>query len=73
VGVKKQKLRWQLRTRATRRQTTAAVAIEQGGDRQNRVGKDRQDGDRQDDESEGNSRATRRQRLGGGGKAGVLT
>jgi hypothetical protein len=45
----------------------------QGGDRQNRVGEDGQDGDRQGDESEGNSRATRRQRLGGGGKAGVLT
>ena len=45
----------------------------QGGDRQNRVGEYSQDGDRQDDESEGNSRATRRQRLGGGGEAGVLT
>jgi hypothetical protein len=45
----------------------------QGGDRQHRVGGDRQDGDRQGDDSEGNSRATRRQRLGGGGKAGVLT
>jgi hypothetical protein len=39
----------------------------QGGDRQTRVGEDGQDGDRQGDESEGNSRATRRQRLGGGG------
>jgi hypothetical protein len=45
----------------------------QGGDRQNRVGGDRQDGDRPDGESEGDSRATRRQRLGGGGEAGVLT
>ena len=45
----------------------------QGSDRHNRVGEDRQDGDIQGDESEGNSRATRRQRLGGGGKAGVLT
>jgi hypothetical protein len=45
----------------------------QGGDRQNRVGEDRQDGDRQGDESERNSRATRRQRLGGGGKPGILT
>jgi hypothetical protein len=73
--VKKQKPRWRLRTRATRRQTTAAAAIDsrQGGDRQHRVGGDRQDGDRQGDESEGNRRATRRQWLGGGGKAGVLT
>jgi hypothetical protein len=45
----------------------------QGGDRQHRVGGDRQDGDRQDGESEGNSIATRTQRLGSGGKAGVLT
>ena len=45
----------------------------QGSDRHNRVGEDRQDGDTQGGESEGNSRATRRQRLGGGGKAGVLT
>jgi hypothetical protein len=39
------------------------------------VGGDRRDGDRhrQDGESGGNSRATRRQRLGGGGEAGVLT
>jgi hypothetical protein len=38
------------------------------------VGGDRQDGDRQDGELEGNDRATRRQRLGGGGgEAGVLT
>jgi hypothetical protein len=43
------------------------------GDRQNVMGLDRQDGDRQGGESEGNSRATSRQRLGGGGKAGVLT
>jgi hypothetical protein len=45
----------------------------QGGDRQHKVGGDRQDGDRQDGETEGNRRATRRQRLGGGGEAGVLT
>jgi hypothetical protein len=46
----------------------------QGGDRQNRVGEDGQDGDmRQGDDSEGNSRATRRQRLGGGGKPRILT
>jgi hypothetical protein len=31
------------------------------------------DSDRQGGESDGNSRATSRQRLGGGGKAGVLT
>jgi hypothetical protein len=37
------------------------------------MGEDRQDGDRQGDESEGNSRAASRHRLGGGGKAGVLT
>jgi hypothetical protein len=37
------------------------------------MGEGRQDGDRQGGESEGNSRATSRQRLGGGGKAGVLT
>jgi hypothetical protein len=46
----------------------------QGGDRQNlEWAKIEQDADRQDDELEGNSRATRRQRLGGGGKAGILT
>ena len=45
----------------------------QGGDRQNGMGVEGQDGDRQGGESEGNSRATSRQRLGGGGKAGVLT
>jgi hypothetical protein len=37
------------------------------------MGEEGQDGDRQGGESEGNSRATSRQRLGGGGKAGVLT
>ena len=43
------------------------------GDRQSGVDLDRQDEDRQGGDSEGNSRATSRQRLGGGGKAGVLT
>jgi hypothetical protein len=42
------------------------------GDRQSGMDLGRQDGDRRG-ESEGNSRATSRQRLGGGGKAGVLT
>jgi hypothetical protein len=37
------------------------------------VGEDGQDGDRQGGESEGNSRPIRRQRLGGGGKPGILT
>jgi hypothetical protein len=37
------------------------------------MGEDRQDGDRQGGELEGNSRATSRQWLGGGGKEGVLT
>ena len=55
----------------TRGQTAAAAAIDRMviSDRQNRMGEDRQDGDRQGGESEGNSRATSRQRLGGlGGK-----
>jgi hypothetical protein len=39
----------------------------QGGDRQNRI-----DGDRQGDEPDRNSRPIRRQRLGGGGKPGIL-
>jgi hypothetical protein len=39
----------------------------QGGDRQNSM-----DGDRQGNEPDGNSRPIRRQRLGGGGKPGVL-
>ena len=43
------------------------------GDRQSGVDLDRQDEDRQGGDSEGNSRAPSRQRLGGGGKAGVLT
>jgi hypothetical protein len=43
------------------------------GGRQSGIDFDRQDGHRQGGESEGNSRATSRQRLGGGGKAGVLT
>ena len=45
----------------------------QGGDRQNRVGEDGQDGNRQGGELEGNSRPIGRQRLGGGGKPGTLT
>ena len=47
----------------------------QGGDRQDGMGMgvEGQDRDRQGGESDGNSRATSRQRLGGGGKAGVLT
>jgi hypothetical protein len=44
-----------------------------GGGRKSGIDLDRQDRGRQGGESDGNSRAASRQRLGGGGKAGVLT
>jgi hypothetical protein len=52
-------------------EATSSSGDRQGGDKQNIVGGDRQDGDmhRQDGESEENSWATRRQRLGDGGIA----
>jgi hypothetical protein len=49
---------WRLRTRATRRrQTTAAAAIDRAVIDSIEWAKIRQDGDRQDGKSEGNSRA----------------
>ena len=49
MGVKKQKPGWRLRTRAARRQTTAAAAIDRAViERQHRVGGDRQNGDDQE-------------------------
>jgi hypothetical protein len=55
-------------------QTAAAAAIDRAVmDRIEWAKIDRTEIDRGVIRSEGNSRATRRQRLGGGGKAGVLT
>jgi hypothetical protein len=44
-----------------------------GGGRRSGIDLESPDEGRQDGESEGNGRAACRQRLGGGGKAGVLT